>query len=197
MGLIHKQANSSLMGKIEDWLKKYTEPECKYTIGDDMKINSPCISVGGFEGEVFPDYIQFGDVEFFYVGYCYNLRSCEGFPLSTVKIEISHCGMIRDLNFLQSIKCINLILTNLQIESLGQLPGTIKMLEVWCCDNLRSLKGCPQTLKSLVVRHNISLTLEDFPTNIDRLVIGNNPLIYKHTKQEIKRIVKTQYFSYY
>lgn len=199
MGLIRKQANSSLRGKIEDWLKQWTEPECKYTIGDDMKINSSCISVGGFEGEVFPDYIQFGDVEFFYVGYCPNLRSCEGFPLSAVKLEISHCNGIRDLNFHQDAKYNLLILTSLQIESLGQLPDTIKMLEIWCCDNLQSLKGCPQHLKSLVLRHNTSLTIEDFPTNtIDRLIIGNNPMIYnKYTKEEISKIIKNKYFSYF
>lgn len=199
MGLIRKQANLGLKSKIDDWLKKWISPNCFYIIGDDMLINSSHIVLCGFEGESLPDYIQFGNVGHFYVGYCPNLRSCNGFPLNAVKLEIGWCGELRNLNFHPDIKCNHLILSNLEIESLSQLPETIKRLEIWCCDNLQSFKGCPQNLNTLLVRHNINLTLEDFPTNlIEHVIMGNNLLISnKYTKEEVSEIIKTSRLNYY
>lgn len=157
---------------IEDWLENHCTGE--YTIDDNLIINGSndiIISLDENETEL-PDYIQFGEVFSFEIGYNRNLKSLRGCPHKAIYFSCNGCW------------------------SLLSLEGAPKdCFQFFCCycKSLTTLKGIPQTCDK--IRCSGCTGLENLdnisPTtnSVDCRKINNKEMCEKFSMRRINTIV--------
>lgn len=171
-GLIKRQAGMDIRAKIEAWLKEYNITS--YIINKDLTIDVYAnVRFYKFEGEEFPEFIQFGKCEgSFAMSYCEKLKSLRGCPREVqCSFACIACPKLKSLKYCPEIcrggfrmsscpitsmehapKYIGDVLDmrSTDIKSLEGLPDQESLIQVNLqgCQNLESLKGSPEKVRS-------------------------------------------------
>lgn len=158
---------------IEDWLEKHCNGE--YTIDDNLIINAEfnniIIKLDDDETEM-PDYIQFGEVFSFDIGYNKNLKSLRGCPHKAIYFCCNFCS---------------------SLETLNGAPKECHQFFCRFCISLTTLEGIPQTCDKIGCTGCTSLkNLDDISPNthfVNCQKLNNKEMCEKFSMRRINTIV--------
>ena len=157
---------------IEDWLENHCKGE--YTIDDNLIINSTnniIIKLDDNEIEL-PDYIQFGEVFSFDIGYNKSLKSLRGCPHKAIYFCCNFCP---------------------SLETLNGAPKDCFQFFCRHCISLTTLEGIPQNCDKIRCVGCIKLeNLDDISPNthyVDCKRLNNKEMCEKFSMRRINTIV--------